>query len=249
MADNSSLDQSYLDAIKGFEGYTEKPTWDYRQWSSGYGTRASGPNDIQPRDVLEQRFQTEIGKAAGAVDAAFPELPEGARAALTSLTYNAGSGWINGGLGNAVRQGDWGTANNIFRQYSNAGGQPSQGLINRRAQEATWLTGAQQPPSAAASGSPAGMPVQAGDTPSYAPGLTAASLGAQTTPAGVPMFGGQQQPGQQSNAMANLAKQIVQPDMAFPTSPFKFAQAPAPLQIQQAPIQYPQQMQLLRRPT
>ncbi len=252
MADNAPLDQSYLDAIKGFEGYTEKPTWDYHQWSSGYGTKASGPNDIQSRDVLEQRFQTEIGKATDAVDAAFPTLPEGARAALASLTYNAGPGWINGGLGNAVRQGDWGTANSIFRQYSNAGGQPSQGLANRRAQEATWLTGAQQPQSAAVSGSPAGLPVQAGDVPSYASlGLTAAGLGAQSTPSGLSLFGAQQgQPGQQQNAMANLAKQVVQPDMQLAAKPFQFSQPLAPLHIQQAPIQYPQ-MQLLqqRRPT
>ena len=101
------LDDVYMNAIKGFEGYTDKPTWDVRQWSSGYGTRASGPNDVQPHDVLEQRFQTEIGKAADQVDNAFPQLPTGARAALTSLTYNAGPGWMKSGLGDAVRQNDW----------------------------------------------------------------------------------------------------------------------------------------------
>jgi len=35
-----ALDQSYLDAIKGFEGYTPNAQWDYKQNSSGYGTRA-----------------------------------------------------------------------------------------------------------------------------------------------------------------------------------------------------------------
>jgi GH24 family phage-related lysozyme (muramidase) len=221
MPDNPPLSDPYLNAIKGFEGYTEKPTWDVRQWSSGYGTRASGPNDIQSRDVLEQRFQTEIGKAASQVDAAFPQLPIGARAALTSLTYNAGSGWINSGLGNAVRQGDWAGARNAFMQYNRAGGQVLPGLDSRRAQEAAWLTGAQQP----------------GDTP---PILNAASMGAQGTPAGVPLFGGAQ-PGQQQGAL-NQMGQVGQNLMASPPIPF-----PKPYQFQ--PLQQPAPLQLFPRRT
>lgn len=230
MPDTPSLDQSYLDAIKGFEGYQPKASWDYKQYTNGYGTKATHSGEVIDRDTAEQRFQSEIGKAAGSVDAAFPQLPTGARAALTSLTYNAGPGWINSGLGNAVRQGDWGNASNLFQQYTNAGGQPSPGLANRRAQEATWLTGAQQP--------------------GVSPLLNASSLGAQSTPAGVPLYGGQQQGAQpQQSAMDKLAQQLTTPAIPFPTQPFQFApmQPPAPLPTP-APMQFPQ-MALLRRPT
>ncbi|WP_157088717.1 glycoside hydrolase family protein, partial [Bradyrhizobium jicamae] len=76
----------------------------------------------QRQAVYEQRFQDEIGKAAASVDAFNPNLPPGVRAALTSLTYNAGPGWQQSGLGQAVKAGDWDKAQSIFLQYNHAGG-------------------------------------------------------------------------------------------------------------------------------
>ena len=109
-------------------------------------------------------------------------------------------------------------ARNAFLQYNKAGGQVLPGLASRRAQEAAWLTGAQQP----------------SDVP---PAMNAASLGAQTAPAGVPLFGGmQQQPGQaaaQSAVMGQLGQKLMaSPDIPFP-KPYQFQplQQPAPLQI------------------
>jgi lysozyme len=136
------LDDKYVTSIKSFEGYSERPQWDYHQWSSGYGTRASGPTDIQPREVLERRFKTELTKASYAVDQAFPNLPEGPRAALTDLTYNAGAGWMRQGLARSVAAGDWKSAQKQIQQYVNAGGQRLQGLVNRRSVTATWFTDA-----------------------------------------------------------------------------------------------------------
>lgn len=214
------LSDAYLNAIKGFEGYTEKPTWDYRQWSSGYGTRASGPNDIQPRPVLEQRFSDEIAKAAALVDARFPTLPEGARAALTSLTYNAGPSWMNGGLGKAVGANDWTTARNLFQQYTQAGGKKLQGLVNRRAQEGAWLVGVDPGITSPAS--------------ALAP-MSANSMAAQATPAGVPFFSQQQQPNQQASpgqALTSLGLGMMSPQVQ-------------PMQL--APIQYLPIQQLLQQ--
>jgi lysozyme len=105
------LDQPYLDAIRGFEGYSPDAKWDFKQNSSGYGTKAQPGDENIPADqrkaVFEQRFSDEVGKASPSVDAFAPNLPPGARAALTSLTYNAGPGWQNSGLGEAVKAGDW----------------------------------------------------------------------------------------------------------------------------------------------
>lgn len=138
-----ALDPQYLDAIKKSEGYAPTASWDYKQYSSGYGTKAQPGDENIPPDqrqaVYEQRFQDEIGKAAASVDSFNPNLPPGVRAALTSLTYNAGPGWQQSGLGEAVKAGDWDKAQSIFLQYNHAGGKVDQGLTARRQREAAWF--------------------------------------------------------------------------------------------------------------
>ena len=167
------LDPQYLDAIKGFEGYAPNASWDYKQYSSGYGTKAQPGDENIPADqrkaVYEQRFQDEIAKAAASVDAFSPNLPPGVRAALTSLTYNAGPAWQQSGLGKAVQSGDLDAAKDIFLQYNKAGGEVNKGLVSRRATEAGWFGGQPQPapvtPAAPANGllqqQPAGLLKQA----------------------------------------------------------------------------------------
>lgn len=216
MAD--SLDQNYLDAIKGMEGFTPRATWDYAQHSNGYGTRAAYPGEVIDRDTADSRFQDEIYKASQSVDKAFPNLPAGHRAALTSLTYNAGPGWINGGLGDAIRSGDWDRARSTFLQYNRAGGQTLPGLVSRRQQEASWFNGETPQPQPAmalqpATGSPPGLP-----------SLDAAALGAQSSPAGIPLFASQpQQQASIGNLLAALGGSGIQP------------QAPQPPQMQPMP--------------
>jgi hypothetical protein len=62
----SLIDPEYLDAIKGFEGYAATPSWDYKQSSSGYGTKAQAGDENIPPDQLkaihEQRFQKETDR-------------------------------------------------------------------------------------------------------------------------------------------------------------------------------------------
>lgn len=135
------LASEYLQAIKASEGFTPRASWDYQQHSNGYGTRARFPGEVIDRPEAERRFSDEIGAAARQVDAAFPNLPPGARAALSSLTFNAGPGWMNAGLGDAVRRGDWNDAQSRFLQYNKAGGSTLPGLADRRKSEAAWFTG------------------------------------------------------------------------------------------------------------
>jgi|SRR6185369_10489287 len=160
------LDPEYLDAIKGFEGYSPKAAWDYKQSSSGYGTRAQPGDENIPPDQLkaihEQRFSDEVGKAAASVDAFAPNLPPGARAALTSLTYNAGPGWQQSGLGEAIKAGDLDKAQSIFLQYNKAGGEVNPGLVTRRQKEAAWFAGQPAPaPQAAPQAAPLQSPLSA----------------------------------------------------------------------------------------
>lgn len=162
-----ALDQSYLDAIKGFEGYAPNASWDFKQYSSGYGTRAQPGDENIPPDqrqaLYEQRFQNEVGNAASSVDSFAPNLPAGVKAALTSLTYNAGPAWQQSGLGEAVKAGDFGKARDIFLQYNKAGGEVNPGLVSRRSQEAAWFGGGlpqgqTQPASASPASQPMGIP-------------------------------------------------------------------------------------------
>lgn len=137
------LDPQYIDQIKGFEGYAPQAAWDYKQSSSGYGTKAQPGDENIPPDQLkaihEQRFTDEIGKAAAAVDGLNPNLPAGARAALISLTYNAGPGWMQSGLGGMVRSGDLQGAQQRILEYNKAGGEVNPGLVKRRAAESAWF--------------------------------------------------------------------------------------------------------------
>jgi lysozyme len=139
------LDPQYLDAIKGFEGYNPNPAGaaDYKQFSSGYGTKVQPGDENIPADqrqgVYEQRFQDEVGKASQSVDSFAPNLPSGVRAALTSLTYNAGPGWQQSGLGEAIKAGDFDKAQQLFLQYNHAGGKVDPGLTARRQKEAAWF--------------------------------------------------------------------------------------------------------------
>lgn len=141
------LDPQYIDEIKGFEGYSPAAAWDYKQSSSGYGTKAQPGDENLPPEQLkaihEQRLTDEIAKAAAHVDSVNPELPPGARAALISLTYNAGPGWAKAGLGDLVRAGDLQGAQQRILEYNKAGGKVLPGLVDRRAKEASWFDAGQ----------------------------------------------------------------------------------------------------------
>lgn len=129
----------YLDAIRNFEGFTPKASWDYAQFSNGYGTRARFDGEVIDRVEAERRFKAEISQAREIVERAAPGVDEGTKAALTSLTYNAGTTWIRSGLGEAVRAGDLDAVRDIFQKYNKAGGDVLPGLVRRRAAEAAWI--------------------------------------------------------------------------------------------------------------
>lgn len=133
------IDTKYLDAIKRFEGFTPRAQWDYAQSSNGYGTRARFEGEVIDRAEADRRFKAEIKAAYDVVERFAPSLDEGTKAALTSLTYNAGPSWTSSGLGNAVSTGDMATAKAIFQQYTKAGGQSLAGLEQRRTAEAAWF--------------------------------------------------------------------------------------------------------------
>lgn len=137
--DVAGVPGGFLSAIKRSEGFRPNAYWDVRQHTIGYGTRATGPNETITREEADRRFNTEITRAADIVDRVNPNLDPGTRAALTSLTFNAGDAWTRSGLGDKVRAGDLAGAKTAFLQYANAGGAPNAGLAERRYREAAWF--------------------------------------------------------------------------------------------------------------
>lgn len=182
------VDQSYLNAIKQFEGYTAEARWDYAQNTNGYGTRARYAGEVIDKAEAEKRFSEAVSKAADFVDKFAPNLDDGSKAALTSLTYNAGTAWAQSGLGQAVASGDLDKARSLFLQYNKAGGGIVDGLVQRRLQEVAWFgeaTPAMQPiaasfaalaSSASASAVPAATSVANSAPIASSPDLAAASV-------------------------------------------------------------------------
>jgi len=144
------LDTTYLKAIQGFEGFTARATSDYTQLSNGYGTKALHPGEVVDRAEAEKRFRQEISAAEKQVDTFAPGLDEGTKAALTSLTFNAGSKWMKSGLGSLVRDGDLDGVRRQILDYNKAGGQVLEGLKSRRIAEASWIGAGLEPAEVAA---------------------------------------------------------------------------------------------------
>lgn len=138
-AASASSDDDLKAAVKRFEGFTPKASWDYKQSSVGYGTKALSRNEVIDKDEAERRLDEELGKAAAIVDRFKPGLDRGTRKALISLTFNAGDEWTTGGLGKAVQAGDDAAIRERFVQYNKAGGKTLPGLAARRKEEASWI--------------------------------------------------------------------------------------------------------------
>lgn len=134
-----ALDQVYLDRIKTFEGFTAVAKWDYAQHTNGFGTKATHPGERIDEVEADRRFREAITNARRIVDTHAGEWDEGTKAALTSLTFNAGTAWIRAGLGDAVRANDIDGVRASFVKYVKAGGEVLQGLVNRRQAEVEWI--------------------------------------------------------------------------------------------------------------
>lgn len=154
----------YLDAVRAFEGFAERSTWDYAQQTNGFGTKALYPGEKISVEEANRRFLAEIEEARRFVESQAQGWDEGTKAALTSLTFNAGTRWASSGLGEAVRSFDIDSVRSRFLEYTKAGGEALPGLVRRRLAEVTWIgEGVAQVPEAVARASssppPAAMPM------------------------------------------------------------------------------------------
>jgi GH24 family phage-related lysozyme (muramidase) len=132
-----------LDFIKGLEGYTPKPKWDYKQWSSGYGTRWEPGQPMGTRADHEAALASEAGKVSSWLDQNVKvPLDANKRAALTSAGFNLGTG--KDGIGRLlgdINAGNWDSIARRLPTFNKAGGEVNEGLVNRRAKEVALLLG------------------------------------------------------------------------------------------------------------
>jgi GH24 family phage-related lysozyme (muramidase) len=131
--------EKFIRAVKRFEGFAPRAAWDYKQWTSGYGTKAGFKGEPITKEEAEKRLRTELGEAGKAVDRINPNLDPGTHAALTDLVFNAGAGALKG-IHDAIARGDIEAIRRWLPQhYTTAGGQQLPALVKRRAEEATWV--------------------------------------------------------------------------------------------------------------
>jgi lysozyme len=135
----TDLDPVLVAFVKKEEGFVATASWDEKQWTNGYGTRAHYPRELISRAEAERRLTVELTAACATVDHFCPNAPEGIRRALSDLTFNSGIAWQHAGLGDEVKAGNWDEAKDHLLQYDMAGGRINQGLESRRRSEAAWF--------------------------------------------------------------------------------------------------------------
>ncbi|SRR5216683_3412612 len=134
------VDQGLVNFIKKEEGFQAKAYWDYKQYSIGYGTKATSATEVITEAEAEARLTVEVDKAYKLVQKIIPTgTPTGIIQALTDLTYNAGPGWEDHSLGTAVKAAKWDTVKADILQYNHAGGVVNAGLTARREAEVSWF--------------------------------------------------------------------------------------------------------------
>jgi GH24 family phage-related lysozyme (muramidase) len=129
----SHVTEPFISFLKKEEGFTPHAYGDYKQYSIGYGTKATGPNEVIDMAEADRRLRSELAAVVKEVDAFVPaDTPLGVREALYDLTYNAGSAWMQQNLGKHIKSHDYEAAKQSFLQYTHAGGKVLDALVKRR---------------------------------------------------------------------------------------------------------------------
>ena len=138
--------EACIQMLKEFEGFNEKPYWDYAQYTVGYGSRcpdemldyymAYGIPEAEAEALLynslnkyEEALHTKLIEKYGL------ELTQNQFDALILFSYNCGSGWLykeQDNLRNAiVSNAEPDVLVDLFARWCNAGGQILKPLVRR----------------------------------------------------------------------------------------------------------------------
>lgn len=142
-----------LDLTRAEEGFAPQAKWDYRQYSGGYGSKAS-PGETFTREKAEQYLQRDAAPVVSWVEKNVPNGTPDQKRALVSFGYNLGTDDLDK-LKPDIDRGDWARVGQRMLSFNKAGGEVLSGLVDRRRREAALVTG----------GGGAGAPVAAAASP------------------------------------------------------------------------------------
>ena len=148
--------QQMIDMIKSMEGFSEKPYWDYAQYSVGYGTKPKTDEDLErymregisreeAEELLYYHAETKGVSLKRLIKNYDLKLTQAQYDALLSFSYNCGAGWTTKEttIRKAVIEG-WTGNDFIFAlgEWCTAAGNINTGLVRRRMREANmYLNG------------------------------------------------------------------------------------------------------------
>ena len=129
---------AFIEVLKTMEGFYKRATWDYKQYTVGYGTRC--PDDMltyyRENGITEEEAEVLLRNHLNAIELDINKrviggygitLNQSQFDALVSFSYNCGTGWIsdkNGTLPKALKNGATGSELvRAFAVWCNAGGQ------------------------------------------------------------------------------------------------------------------------------
>lgn len=125
--------------IASFEGFSSTAYYDYGQYTVGFGSKATGPEQVVTREQGVAMLNSQITTYAANVDSynnIYNWTPN-ERAALTSFAYNIGS--IDQLTANGTRSKE--EISQAMLLYNKAGGERLDGLAERRAAEQALFLG------------------------------------------------------------------------------------------------------------
>jgi hypothetical protein len=142
--------EQLIQFVKQNEGFKAKAFWDYKQWTNGYGTKASSRNEVIDEREADRRLRQKAQEFYDIVvrfDQAHKYgFDNSQRDALTSFVFNGGPGWLDQVSDNGRRNKK--QIAQAMLNYNTAGGRRLGGLVRRRRQEvAMFNTGSDNMPS------------------------------------------------------------------------------------------------------
>ena len=122
--------------VKQKEGYREHAYADGKQYSFGYGSKSPSKHSTISRTSANARLNNELNDLRDKINTEYADYEFNANEtdALVSFTYNLGFGSLKQLTDESTRSKE--VIGQKMLLYVNAGGSPSQGLIDRRQQEA-----------------------------------------------------------------------------------------------------------------
>lgn len=141
---NGGVSEGGLALIRRHEGFTPKAEWDYKQHTSGYGTKAK-PGETITKEEAERRLQREAGEVSSWITQNVKApLSQNQHDALVSFGFNLGTGAIQKLLPD-INDGNFERVSERMLSFNKAGGKTLPGLVSRRQEEARMFAAGGEP--------------------------------------------------------------------------------------------------------